>query len=146
MIYTFGYMIGTLRQTERFMAAKKVDLLVDLRSAPYSRRPDKYEFNRNSLRIVLRDRYLWKGDALGGKPGPATPEGIAWLLDQEKAKRALLLMCVERDPLQCHRFQDIGRRLLAQGLDIMHLTQPTDLPFVIPKATSRLLKEGGLPA
>lgn len=68
----------------------------------------------------MKERYLWKGDTLGGKPGPAAEGGIDWLV-REGSLRHIAIMCVEWDPQACHRLRDIGFRLLARGIDAVHL-------------------------
>ncbi len=45
----FGYQKTTLKEIEAIMDAKGIDLLVDVRSWPYSRNPMKQEFNKNQL-------------------------------------------------------------------------------------------------
>jgi uncharacterized protein (DUF488 family) len=95
--------------------------LIDVRSKPYSRRPDKYEFNKNRFKIRLGDRYVWYGNELGGMPGPATEKGIEYLEKEESSGNVLILMCLENNPRNCHRFQDIGVRLLVRGIDIIHI-------------------------
>ena len=102
--------------------------------------PDKYEFNKNRLssrfnRPGQPDRYIWSGDKLGGLPGPATKEGIDLLRQTEAAGNVLILMCLENNPRDCHRYQDIGVRLLKFGIDVVHIHDG------IEEKTSQILKE-----
>lgn len=123
MIYSLGYSKWTIEQLVKTMDEKGADLLVDVRSVPYSR--FNPAFNRPVLIRTLTSRYIWKGDVLGGKPGPATEEGIEWLVNVlptvQSAGRSLIVMCVEMDPRNCHRLTDIGARLYVRGIDICHL-------------------------
>jgi len=121
MIYSIGYLTFTLSRVKSLMEEKDIDLLVDVRSVPYSRRKDKHEFNRNRLYESLATHYIWKGRCLGGKPGPATEGGIDWLEKKHKKGCTLLIMCMETDPLKCHRYSDIGIRLLERGIDVAHI-------------------------
>lgn len=128
MIYSIGYEKTTIEELARIMQERRIHTLVDIRSRPYSRRPDKYEFNKNRLSARFPGdssgdyiHYLWRGDELGGLPGPATEEGIAHLRKEEAAGNVLILMCLENNPRDCHRYQDIGVRLLKFGIDMVHI-------------------------
>jgi hypothetical protein len=101
------------------MDDRGIDLLVDVRSVPYGR--FNPAFNRPALQRAFGERYLWKGDILGGKPGPATDEGMNWLIAQHERGVVLIVMCVEWDPRKCHRLTDIAVRLLEEGIDAVHL-------------------------
>ncbi len=140
MIYSIGYEKTTIEELEQIMAERNIKLLVDVRSRPYSRRPDRYQFNKN--RLIARfnntghyDRYIWSGDKLGGLPGPATEEGIDMLRKTEERGNIIILMCLENNPRDCHRFQDIGVRLLKFGIDVVHIHDG------IEEKTSEIIKE-----
>lgn len=118
MIYSIGYQRLTPEALERTLRTYGITLLIDVRSVPYSRKP---EFNRKKLEQRFGiNVYVWKGDILGGKYGPAQEIGIDYLrlLDREGKQ---VLMCLENDPRDCHRYQDIGIRLLEYGIDVVHL-------------------------
>jgi uncharacterized protein (DUF488 family) len=118
MIYTIGYQRLSLDRLTEIMDAEHIDKLLDVRSVPYSRwKPD---FNKSVLAAAFGKRYCWKGWLLGGKAGPVTEEGIEYLVGLAAEKR-YLLMCMEADPRDCHRFQDIGLRLLERGIDSTHI-------------------------
>ena len=119
MIFTIGYSKWDVKAVRAKMEEVRISLLVDLRSTPYGR--FNPTFNRLALIAAFGARYVWKGDVLGGKPGPATEEGIEWLIEQHTAGGKLLLMCVEFEPRNCHRLTDIGARLFARGIDAVHL-------------------------
>lgn len=118
MIYSIGYQKRTLQEIRDIMESKDIDLLVDVRSIPYSR---KHEFNRNRLQEALGSRYQWLGDILGGKTGPAKEIGIKNLLYLHGQGKTLLLMCMEHHPCDCHRLTDISRRLARKGVPVIHL-------------------------
>jgi ATP-dependent DNA helicase RecQ len=140
MIYTIGYEKTTLSQVRASMEARSIDILVDVRTSPYSRRPDKQEFNKNRLERLLNDRlqdtYLWSGEILGGKHGPALAQGIDFLSSLAlRDHYGVLLLCMEHDPRRCHRFYDIGVRLFKQyGIDALHFMGAEEF------LTSELLK------
>ena len=119
MIYTLGYSKWTVDQVIKTMDEKKIELLVDVRSIPYSRFSPS--FNKAALIVALGPRYIWKGKELGGKPGPATEEGIEWLVARHAAGHTLIILCLEFDPRKCHRLTDLGARLYLRGIDAVHL-------------------------
>ena len=131
MIYSIGYQRVSIEALTNLVKDRRINVIVDVRSAPYSRRPDKYEFNRNRLQRrfppARLPTYTWKGDILGGKYGAASEEGIEWLVEHETIYD-ILLLCMEDDPAKCHRHYDIARRLLAKGIDVIHLHQGAERP------------------
>ena len=70
---------------------------MDLRSIPASRWSEKREFNKANMYHTLGTRYAWKGKVLGGKPGPATEEGLDWLRKKHEKGCTILIMCMEAD-------------------------------------------------
>ena len=132
MIYSIGYQKLTPETLEETLRTHNITLLIDVRSVPYSRKP---QFNRKNLeqRFGLGG-YIWKGDILGGKFGPAHEAGIDFLRQLDKEGRQVL-MCLENNPRDCHRYQDIGMRLLQFGIDVIHLHDG------IQEKTSEIMKE-----
>jgi uncharacterized protein (DUF488 family) len=118
---------------ERFVDLLKnggVELLVDVRSVPYSRRFP--QFGREKLAKSLEAAgisYAWEGEALGGKSGgsytaaAARPEFNETLgrLIERSADTTVCLMCAEKEPLDCHRTVLVSRRLAERGAAIEHL-------------------------
>lgn len=125
--------LGLLRQ-------HGVEALVDARSHPFSRFSP--QFSRKPLERAICDagiRYVFLGDALGGRP--AQPEcydehgkldyarverldvyqrGIDELLD-EAARLRTCVLCAEEDPSRCHRRLLITRTLVQRGVDVLHI-------------------------
>jgi uncharacterized protein (DUF488 family) len=110
-----------------------VELLVDVRSSPYSRYVP--QANRETLARTLetaRITYRWMGDRLGGKPegsvadydqlsdSPAFQQGIADLMALA-AQHCTAIMCSEGDHRQCHRYKLITPILLDNNLDVLHI-------------------------
>ncbi len=118
MIYSIGYQNDTIKEIVGIMDEKGITHLIDVRSVPYSRKPG---FNKNFLMKELGYRYIWMGDILGGKSGPAKPAGINKLKELEAAGDVMLLMCMENHPCDCHRLTDIARRLAKAGIRITHI-------------------------
>ena len=130
MIYSIGYHSTTLDKVVEIMREKGVDYLVDVRTHPYSRRPDKFEFNKNRLIEVFGARYRWEGEILGGKEGEVKPEGIDLLarMSTKPSEKILLIMCLEHKPEDCHRHYDISLKLLERGVDVIHIFEDREIP------------------
>lgn len=116
-----------------------VTALADVRSAPYSR--FNPQFNRESLARSLKSRgieYVYLGDGLGGRSDdPACYEDGRVRYDRvaEKASfqhaldrvvrgaanHRIVLLCAERDPLECHRTLLVAPALAERGVEIAHI-------------------------
>ncbi len=139
-IYTVGH---SNHSTERFLdllAEHGIDVLVDVRSAPYT----KYSvhFNREFLERSIKTaglKYLFFGNELGGMPKNSAfydEDGyvLYWKIAESKPfietierlkKGASLytvaLMCGEENPTHCHRRLLIGRVLEESGIEVLHI-------------------------
>lgn len=119
MILTIGYQ--NLRPAELLSLATQLDAtVIDVRGS-LSR--CKSGFGPRQLEALLGDRYQWRGDkGLGNRhPNYVTDEGIAWLAEQDRADRVLILMCQEEAPGECHRHNLIATALLPLGVDALHI-------------------------
>jgi uncharacterized protein (DUF488 family) len=137
-LYTIGHSNHSI---ERFLALLRrhgVETIADVRSRPYSRFVP--HFGKERLARRLEDEglaYVFLGHELGGKPAQGDPaparldyqarieqasfqQGIRRLLDA-LADRRVVLLCRERDPLDCHRLHLICRHLRPMALDIRHI-------------------------
>lgn len=145
-VYTIGYGARTVDELVAALRAHEIALLVDVRSAPYSR--FKPEFSKDALEQELKRqglRYVYLGDALGGRP--ADPDCyVDDKVDYERVKgkafyqagiervrsawqRGLcfVLMCSEGKPEQCHRSKLIGESLAALGIPVAHIDEQGEL-------------------
>ncbi|WP_449246644.1 DUF488 domain-containing protein [Desulfarculus baarsii] len=132
MLYSIGYQ--KMKDADDLVAALRshnIDTLVDVRSKPYGR---KFAFNQSRLSAALSAvgiAYFWVGNYLGGF-AKIQEADIARLAEWQKGKVACL-MCMEANPDQCHRKYEIGRRLEAYGVEVIHL------PLVTPAAVQASL-------
>lgn len=119
-LFSIGYQeMQTANELLLILMENKIDVLVDVRSKPFSR---KKAFNKNSLSVYLPDNgidYAWKGDTLGGF-SEIGESAIQKLAKWQEGKRACL-MCMEADPDHCHRKNEIAKRLEAYGVGVTHL-------------------------
>lgn len=129
MIKTVGHSIHPIERFVDLLKNGGVELLVDVRSMPWSRRHPQFGKERlaKSLEAVGLS-YIWEGAALGGKGGsygeaalrPAFGEALDRLIDRAKST-TICLMCAEKEPLDCHRTVLVSRRLAERGVAIEHL-------------------------
>ncbi len=140
-LYTIGHSNHTLEKLIDLLKANGVDLLMDVRSAPYSRHNP--QFNKDNLEVELPRRhidYIFSGKHLGGRPPDPTcyksrilpaedtdylhevdyPEvmkrpwfekGIDRLLEAA-TEHTIAILCSEEDPANCHRHHLIARYIL----------------------------------
>jgi uncharacterized protein (DUF488 family) len=117
-----------------------VQLLVDVRSQPYSR--FAHQFNRENLQPVVTNaglRYLFLGEELGGRQlgritvlqerlaayerlaeSPQFQRGLDRVL-QEAESSTVAMLCAEEDPTECHRRVWVTRGLRERGATVQHL-------------------------
>jgi len=139
-VYTIGY--GNRDADALWAALREVDvgILIDVRSAPYSRfRP---EFSKKPLAEAAQVRgleYRFLGDRLGARPDdpgcyvdgqvvyervaerPAFHHGIDQVAAIAARARIPCLLCAENDPARCHRALLVAPALVEAGLQVVHL-------------------------
>ena len=131
------------KRASRFIKLLKdnsIDVVVDVRSNPYSKYVPQYNKSRIQESIETNNmKYLFLGKELGGKPAspefydsegyvlyskiadsPLFKEGIKRLIEGMKKYR-IVLMCSEENPENCHRMLLIGRVLADNGVKILHI-------------------------
>lgn len=139
-VYTVGHSAHTFEKFASLLAAYRIDVVVDTRSAPYSRFAP--QFDREILHRALGKsgiRYLFLGDSLGGRPeNPAYYDAQGHVLYSRITKDALFVsgierlergiaefrvatMCGEEDPAHCHRRLLVGRVLVERGHELLHI-------------------------
>lgn len=139
-IFTIGHSNHSLEKFLDLAEEHGIELMVDVRSSPYS--GYVVEFNKERLQNHLGSRridYLFLGDVLGGRPqderfydpegyvlydrlaeSQQFREGLLRLLGAIRCRRAALL-CGEEDPTDCHRRRLIGRVLGERGFRMIHV-------------------------
>jgi len=130
-IFTIGHSNHPLASFLELLKTNGIQVMVDVRSAPYSRYVPMY--NKQELEHVLREnnfRYLFMGDRLGGKPknnafrkaddtidyekiaaAENFRQGIGMLLKNLEDGLKIALLCAEENPENCHRHHLIAREL-----------------------------------
>lgn len=142
-VYTIGYGNRSIEDFIKLLQKYGIKYVVDLRSQPYSRY--KPEFSKAPLEHYLTKqqiRYVYMGDTLGGRPEDAScytedekvnykilvqkdfyQRGINRLRSAWEKQFPIVLMCSELKPEECHRGKLIGKTLLEQRIDVLHIDE-----------------------
>ena len=149
-VYTIGHGTRTTEELAGMLREAGVNLLVDVRRFPGSRRHP--HFAREALAEslpALGVRYDWRGEELGGRRSrrrDGTSRHPAWrndafagyadymdtgpfrdalgaLIEEAGAGASLAVMCAETLWWRCHR-RLIADALVLQGVEVVHLIQP----------------------
>ena len=138
-VLTIGHSTNAVDAFLALVQRHGVGAVADVRSVPYSRfNPD---FNREPLArslAVHRVAYVFLGRELGGRPddpscydgGRVSYERVGATASFRRgldrvvrgaARRRIVLMCAEREPLQCHRALLVAPALVARGVPVGHI-------------------------
>jgi len=139
--YTIGHSNHTIEDFIQLLEMHNIDLIVDVRSSPYS----KYvpDFNRDELEIKLNKHdisYLFMGDKLGGRYNNPDMlfsdgsvdyakvsqtnefiDGIQTVIDKINGGKILAIMCSEKNPFDCHRFVLVSHQLEKRNVKVKHI-------------------------
>lgn len=138
-IYTIGHSTHPVDTFLSLLERHHIDAVADVRSVPYSRWQP--QFNRQRLRAALGDHgiaYVFLGKELGARSddrrcyenGRVSYRLLAKTalfqsgidqLQRDSQRKAVALMCAEKNPTECHRTILIGRELEARGIDVVHI-------------------------
>ncbi|QTA83676.1 DUF488 [Desulfonema limicola] len=140
-LYTIGHSTHTFDLFINILKNNQIDVVVDVRSIPYSQFADQY--NKDNLKLFLKKNgiyYISMGNLLGARYEDKSlltddgkvdfekvvetklfQEGICRVTDGIRKGYNITLMCSEKNPLECHRFSLISRFLDEQGFDINHI-------------------------
>jgi uncharacterized protein (DUF488 family) len=139
-VFTIGHSNYALEHFLELLAAHHIDVIVDVRSSPFS----KYSphFNQDNLKLAIKNagrKYLYLGRELGGMPKDSSyydDEGyvLYWKLAESPlfvagierlrkgiASYTVALMCGEENPSHCHRRLLVGRALGDAGVSVLHI-------------------------
>jgi uncharacterized protein (DUF488 family) len=119
-------------------------------------------FNRKRLEAALAEqgfKYMYLGRELGGFPDDASlqkhgkpdyaaiartaafTKGLEHVIEAG-TNDVVALLCVERDPIDCHRFRLVSRELAARHVDVAHILASGEIE---PQADAER-RAGGSPA
>lgn len=138
-VLTIGHSTHTLERFLELLQQHGVTAVADVRSAPYSR--FNPQFNRDLIAGALDAegiRYVYLGKELGGRSGDPRcykdgriryervrrtkpfGNGLIRVVDGA-ARHRIALMCVEKEPLECHRTLMVSLALDEKGVGVAHI-------------------------
>jgi uncharacterized protein (DUF488 family) len=138
-IYTIGHSTHTQEHFIELLRRHGITVVADVRSTPYSKAAP--QFNTDALKALLNAAgiaYVFLGKELGARRAEAScyvngkvdfglVRGMPLFLQGiERLKKGLethriALLCVEKDPLGCHRTMLISRHLVENGIPVSHI-------------------------
>jgi uncharacterized protein (DUF488 family) len=153
-VHTIGHSTRTIEAFVDFLNAHEIQLLVDVRRWPGSRRHP--QFNREALSASVKSNgieYLWRGD-LGGFRRPASDSpNTAWRVSAFRAyadfmltdeferimnemetlaeEKRTSLMCAEAVPWRCHR-QLLADAFIVRGWNVCDIIGDGDHEHKLP--------------
>ncbi len=120
MLYSIGYQrLKDVETLQSILMEHHVKFLLDVRSKPFSR---KHAFNKKSLEAEFSKTgiaYKWAGKTLGGFS--RIHESDIKRLAAWQKDRTVCLMCMEAEPMACHRHIEIAKRLKKYGISVSHI-------------------------
>lgn len=138
-VLTVGHSNHSMDDFLSLLKQHRITALADVRSAPYSRYAP--HFNKAPLVQALKRnqiKYVFLGDKLGGRSDdPSCYDhgrvqyarlaqtasfgcGIGRVVKGAASER-IVLMCAEKDPLDCHRTLLVAPSLIERGVDVQHI-------------------------
>lgn len=146
-VFTVGHSTHSLERFVELLEQNNIDILVDVRSAPYSRHVP--HFNKEALRVRLMQhsiKYTHMPQEFGARhtdSGLLDAEqrvdfdrvresdpfraGIERIINGARAEHRIALMCSEGDPFDCHRFSMISYQLVKEGVRVQHILRHGDI-------------------
>jgi uncharacterized protein (DUF488 family) len=140
-IFTIGHSTGEVEQFLKLLKESSINVIVDVRSTPYSKFSSQY--NREDIADHLKKNdinYLFLGDSLGARntnkelqfdngkvcfkevqKSEEFKKGIARLENGIAKGYNIALMCTEKEAIDCHRFALISEYLNSNGISVKHI-------------------------
>lgn len=140
-VHTIGHSNHPPEKFLGLLQAADIELLVDVRSRPYSRwAPYANPGDLKSMLEAASIGYLFLGKELGGRPldpdcydsqtgkpdyqamqnRAAFRQGLDRLMEEMERHR-VCIMCAEEDPSACHRNFLVADALRRHGVEILHI-------------------------
>jgi uncharacterized protein (DUF488 family) len=139
-IFSIGHSNHPLDTFLDLLRLHRIEVLVDVRSQPYSRYVP--HFNPERIKVTLKEQgfqYIYMGKELGGRPegdefydadghvrydrvaqSPLFLHGLERLISGGTRFR-VAFMCSEEDPTHCHRRLLLTRVLAERGIAVPHI-------------------------
>ena len=139
-VFTIGHSNHSWEEFIKLLLRHRIDEVADVRSSPYSRYAT--HFNHGDLQQALEDigvGYVSLGGELGGRPADRSCYDANGQVQYERvaetdafndglkqvARRAddcrIVLLCTEKEPLECHRTLLIAKVLAERDVAVEHI-------------------------
>jgi uncharacterized protein (DUF488 family) len=140
LVYTIGHSNHPIEEFIKLLNHYSINCVCDVRSTPYSRYAEQY--NRENLKEVLESKnimYLYFGDEFGARRNEKSllTDGVVdfnkvakddkFIYGITRVKKGIqkdyriVLMCTEKEPLECHRTILVSKNLEASGISVAHI-------------------------
>jgi uncharacterized protein (DUF488 family) len=139
-VMTIGHSNHPLEHFIELLKQRKVEVVVDTRSYPYSNYATHYDQQPLKEALIKSGfQYIYLGEELGGRPdgsqyydadghvfyakvadSAAFKQGLQ-RLENGIAKYKVAMFCAEENPAACHRRLLIGKVLLDHGIAVDHI-------------------------
>lgn len=141
LLYTVGHSQHEFEYFSKLLKKYEIDYLLDVRSTPYSKYAEIY--NKEQLSILLSTKgikYSFMGKFFGARPDNIDLYNEEGYLDFEKVSHSdlfikgienviwglergnnIVLMCTEKDPIDCHRAIMVARAFFLNGIAVKHI-------------------------
>lgn len=140
MIYTIGHSNHTIEKFLELLQTNNINCICDVRSIPYSKFAEHYiRYNIKEILNKNNIEYLFFGEELGARRKEdslltngtvdfdkvAVDEkfltGIERIQIGIKKGNRIVLMCTEKEPMECHRTILISKKLTEIGIKVIHI-------------------------
>lgn len=132
--YDVNYFISLLNQYH-------IDYVLDVRSTPYSKYAEQYNKENISISLISANiKYIFMGKYFGARPQDKNLYHSEGYLDFEKVRESkefhkgmenvklglsqghnIVLMCTEKEPIDCHRAILVARAFEIHGVYVKHI-------------------------
>lgn len=139
-LFSIGHSNHDLEKFLDLLRRHRIDVLVDVRSQPYSRFTPHFRARLLKEAVTGADiKHLFMGKELGGRPDgdefyDAAGHVLYWRVAESRlfldgiarlengiAKYRVAIMCSEENPSACHRRLLVGRVLKTRGVQLEHI-------------------------
>lgn len=141
LLYTIGHSQHEFEYFGNLLKMYDINYLLDVRSTPYSKYAETY--NKEQLSSLLCTKgitYSFMGRFFGARPDNVELYNEEGYLDFERMSYSdlfikgmesvslglergnnIVLMCTEKDPIDCHRAIMVARAFSLRGIDVKHI-------------------------
>jgi uncharacterized protein (DUF488 family) len=127
MLFTIGHSNKQIDEFINILKKNKIDVLVDVRSIPYSSwlpQFSKYELSKSLISSGIR--YVWRGKNLGGKKENVNYDEAIEEISKLSKQQNVCIMCSEADPKKCHRYTKLTPSFMMKGVVPKHILWDND--------------------